>query len=170
MVLKRWSPLSAEASSALLAIRLRSGVKMGGEMEYALRTLRLGRRFHAVLVPNKPEFVGMLKKVKDLITWGEPSPGKLALLLQRRGRMVGDGRLDGEALGRLGYGSVEEMAQAIIEGRVSPKELYKRGLKPVFRLHPPKGGFKGSVKKPYGSGGELGYRGRDIDDLIERMS
>ncbi|MEM3590035.1 MAG: 50S ribosomal protein L30 [Candidatus Bathyarchaeia archaeon] len=162
--------MSAEVPRVLLAIRLRSGVKMGGEMEYALRTLRLGRRFHAVLVPNKPEFVGMLRKVKDLVTWGEPSPERLALLLERRGRITGAGRLDGEALKRLGYGSIEEIARGILEGRISPKELYGRGLKPVFRLHPPKGGFKGSIKKPYGSGGELGYRGRQIDELIEKMS
>ncbi|MEM3022543.1 MAG: 50S ribosomal protein L30 [Candidatus Bathyarchaeia archaeon] len=154
----------------LLAIRLRSGVKMGGEVEYALRSLRLGRRFHAVLVPNKPDSIGMLRKVKDLVTWGEPSPEKLALLLERRGRIAGAGGLDGGALNRLGYGSVEEIARGILEGRISPRELYKRGLKPVFRLHPPKGGFRGSVKRPYGSGGELGYRGRGIDELIERMS
>ncbi|MEM2203989.1 MAG: 50S ribosomal protein L30, partial [Sulfolobales archaeon] len=42
-------------------------------------------------------------------------------------------------------------------------------VKPVFRLHPPSGGFKGSIKKPYGNGGELGYRGQDINDLIRRM-
>lgn len=162
--------MSAEAPGVLLAIRLRSGAKMGGEMEYALRTLRLGRRFHAVLVPNKPEYIGMLKKVKDLITWGEPSLEKLALLLERRGRIEGADRIDGDALKKLGYGSVEEIARGILEGRISPKELYRRGLKPVFRLHPPKGGFKGSIKKPYGSGGELGYRGRGIDELIERMS
>ncbi len=162
--------MSAETLGVLLAIRLRSGIKMGGEMEYALRTLRLGRRFHAVLLPKKPEIIGMLRKVKDLVTWGEPSLEKLALLLERRGRIVGVGRLDGVALRKLGYGSVEEIAREILEGRISPKELYKKGLKPVFRLHPPKGGFKGSVKKPYGSGGELGYRGRGIDELIEKMS
>jgi len=42
-------------------------------------------------------------------------------------------------------------------------------VKPVFRLHPPRGGFKGSIRKPYGAGGELGYRGAAINELIRRM-
>ena len=42
-------------------------------------------------------------------------------------------------------------------------------LSPVFRLHPPRGGFKGSTKKPYSDGGELGYRGPAINELIRRM-
>ena len=159
-----------ETPNLFLAIRLRSGAKMGGEIEYALRTLRLGRRFHAVMVPNGPEFLGMLRKVKDLVTWGEPSPGSLALLLKKRGRVLGAGGLDEKALERFGHRSVEEMAQAILEGRVALNELYGKGLKPLFRLHPPRGGFRGSLKRPYGSGGELGYRGRGIDELIDRMS
>ncbi|MEM2445857.1 MAG: 50S ribosomal protein L30, partial [Candidatus Bathyarchaeia archaeon] len=30
-------------------------------------------------------------------------------------------------------------------------------------------GFRGKVKKGYGMGGELGYRGEKINDLLERM-
>jgi len=37
-------------------------------------------------------------------------------------------------------------------------------------LHPPKGGFKGTIRRPYKSGGELGYRGAAINDLILRMT
>jgi len=43
------------------------------------------------------------------------------------------------------------------------------GVKPVFRLHPPRKGFKGSIKKSYRAGGEAGYRGEAINDLIRRM-
>jgi large subunit ribosomal protein L30 len=35
-------------------------------------------------------------------------------------------------------------------------------------LHPPRGGFR-SVKRPYGNGGDLGYRGEKINELIRRM-
>jgi len=84
---------------------------------------------------------------------------------------------------KYGWGNVEELVDAYIRGEV--KSLWCRkgerpimvngkascipGLKPYFRLHPPKGGFKGSVKKPYNAGGELGYRGSAINDLIMRM-
>ncbi|HEV2165782.1 MAG TPA: 50S ribosomal protein L30, partial [Thermoplasmata archaeon] len=42
------------------------------------------------------------------------------------------------------------------------------GLRPVFRLHPPKGGWR-STKKPFASGGALGYRGPAINDLARKM-
>ena len=41
-------------------------------------------------------------------------------------------------------------------------------VKPLFRLHPPKGGWK-STKKPFVRGGALGYRGKAINDLVRRM-
>jgi large subunit ribosomal protein L30 len=45
-----------------------------------------------------------------------------------------------------------------------------KDIKPVFRLHPPKKGFKGTIKRSYKSGGVTGYRGEDINNLIKRMS
>jgi large subunit ribosomal protein L30 len=36
-------------------------------------------------------------------------------------------------------------------------------------MHPPKKGFKTSVKRPYKSKGELGYRGEKINELAVRM-
>jgi len=38
----------------------------------------------------------------------------------------------------------------------------------VFRLNPPKKGYK-SIKKSYKEGGALGYRGEKINNLIQRM-
>jgi large subunit ribosomal protein L30 len=43
------------------------------------------------------------------------------------------------------------------------------GVKPFFRLHPPKKGYRRSVKRPYNNKGELGYRGEAINELARRM-
>jgi len=42
-------------------------------------------------------------------------------------------------------------------------------LKPYFRLTPPKGGFKRTTKRAWTDGGELGYRGDEINKLLRRM-
>jgi large subunit ribosomal protein L30 len=42
-------------------------------------------------------------------------------------------------------------------------------IKPVFRLHPPWGGLRGSKKRSIREGGALGYRGEKINEPIERM-
>jgi large subunit ribosomal protein L30 len=43
------------------------------------------------------------------------------------------------------------------------------GLKPIFRLTPPKKGFKGKKYLAVGMGGITGYRGVDIKSLAVRM-
>lgn len=48
--------------------------------------------------------------------------------------------------------------------RVSLKKLE------VYRLQPPRGGFeRKGIKKTFKQGGALGYRGKDINNLIKRM-
>lgn len=61
------------------------------------------------------------------------------------------------------------MALALAQGSVSLKTLKEKGLRPVFRLRPPSDGFVGSIKRPFGSRGELGHRGHEISSLVARM-
>jgi large subunit ribosomal protein L30 len=81
--------------------------------------------------------------------------------------LEGDRRLSEETVKETGYESIEKLAQALHQGEVDLTKVKK--LKPFFRMHPPKRGFKRSVKRPYGSKGELGYRGEAINELAEKM-
>ena len=47
------------------------------------------------------------------------------------------------------------------------KDIYK--IKPVFRLHPPRKGHRGSIKKHYNAGGILGYCEDYINELVHKM-
>jgi large subunit ribosomal protein L30 len=109
----------------------------------------------------------MLRKSKDYLTWGEVSQENIALLLKKRGRLVGDKKFTEEYAKELGYKSLDDLAEAIFNVKVECSSLPK--VKPVFRLRPPKKGFKGKVKRSYSAGGELGYRGDAINDLLKRM-
>ena len=42
------------------------------------------------------------------------------------------------------------------------------GIKPVFRLHPPRKGYE-DIRLSVKEGGSLGYRGEEIKDLAKRM-
>jgi len=157
-------------------IRLRGRVDVHPDVEYTLRLLRLHRKHHLVLYHSSiPGIWGMLHRVKDWVTWGEISREVLVELLRKRGRASGGRRLSDEYLReRLGLNSIDELADKLLSGEIRLHKLYdKRSktwiIKPVFRLHPPRGGFRGSIKKPYGAGGELGYRGKAINELIMRM-
>ena len=111
--------------------------------------------------------VGMIRKIKDYATWGEISQETIFQLLRKRGYLLGRQKLTEKNIKeRTGYDSIEELAEVLYNNKIDLWNL--SDLKPVFRLHPPKGGFHGSIKKPYPKG-ELGYRGKTINDLIASM-
>jgi large subunit ribosomal protein L30 len=148
-------------------IRVRGSVNVRGDILDTLKMLRLNRVNHCVILPNTKTYVGMLQKVKDYVTWGEIAPETLAKMIIRRGKVSGDNRIsDGYIKKNSDYKSVMSFAKAVSKGDVVYKDI--AGINPVIRLHPPKKGYEG-VKRSYRAGGALGYRGKDINTLIERM-
>lgn len=129
--------------------------------------LHLPRNNYGALVDDRPAFMGMLKKARDYITYGEPSKETLAMLIKKKGRLAGNKKLTDEYAQKVGYKSLDDLADAVHVGRAEYWKL--QNIQPVFRLHPPSKGFKGKIKKHYGSGGELGYRGEKINELLKRM-
>jgi large subunit ribosomal protein L30 len=151
----------------LLAIRIRGGINVSRKDEDNLRMLRIDRNNMATLLDDRPDYEGMLRRAKDFITWGEPSIDTIKMLLEKRGKTVGDHHITKDALRDLGYESFDALAEALKKGRVEFRKL--EVIKPFFRLRPPRKGYKKSVKRPFKSNGELGYRGSDIDELAKRM-
>lgn len=151
----------------MVAIRVRGVSDISQEIRDTLKVLHLNRNCHATLIDDRPSYLGMLHKVKNYVTWGEISKENIALLLEKRGRLVGDNKLTDEYAQELGYKSLENLSEATFKVEVEYSHLPK--VKPIFRLHPPKKGFKGKVKRSYAAGGVAGYRGEAINDLIKRM-
>jgi len=149
---------------AVIRVRGRTGIRK--EIEDTLQMLRLKRINHCVLVPETPEYLGMLKKAKDFITWGRINKETLVKLLKKRLRMLGDRKVDEESLKEItDFESFEDFADALMKGKVKLKDFKK--LKPIFRLNPPRHGYK-AIRLPYPKG-DLGDRGEKINELIERM-
>ncbi len=148
-------------------VRLRGGVKARHDVKATLSMLRLHRVNHCVVVPETPNYKGMIQKVKDYVAWGIVTPETLAEMLRNRGRLEGNKPLTDEYLKQTTkFKSIEELAKALCEGKASLKDIPK--LKPVFRLHPPRKGHKG-IKKTFQQGGELGYHGMEINTLLNKM-
>lgn len=157
----------AEKKKCLVAVRIRGISDISQEIKDTLNMLRLSRNCHATMLDDRPAYKGMLQKSKDYLTWGEVSQENIALLLKKRGRLVGDKKLTDEYAKELGYKSLDDLAAAMFKLEIECSDL--PNVKPVFRLRPPKKGFKGKVKRSYAAGGELGYRGNAINDLLKRM-
>jgi len=154
----------------ILAIRLSGSVAVPARIETTLTSLRLKRRFSAVVLESKPDTLGMLRVVKDYITWGEVKSDTLAALLKERARTQGGMRLTDDFVNqKFGERSIVDLAVALTRGKINLKSLWANGLKSVFRLRPPSGGFAHNIKRAFNSRGELGYRGEHIADLVARM-
>jgi len=149
----------------LIVIRLKGQAGIPPDVKYTLKLLRLHKKFHATIVDDTPSIKGMLHKIKDYVTWGEIDKETLTELIKYRGRLSGNRKVTEEYVKKLGFNSIEDLAEAILAGKLKVKDV----MKPVFRLHPPKGGFKYTIKRQYGNFGEAGYRGEAINELVKRM-
>jgi large subunit ribosomal protein L30 len=151
----------------LAVIRVRGSSGVFREIKETLKMLHLTRNCHATLIDDRPSYLGMLRKVQNQVTWGEVSKDNTIQLLRERGKLVGNKKITEEYLKEIGYKSLDDLAEAIHKTEVEFTRL--PNVKPVFRLHPPKKGFKGKVKKSYAAGGVTGHRGEAINNLIKRM-
>ncbi len=110
-------------------IRIRGEVGLRPDVKKTLELLGLDRNHTLAVLDDNPSVRGMLRVIKDRVTWGELSEAVLKAL----------------------------------EKLPAKGDKVKR-----YRLHPPRGGFKRTIKRPLPDG-ELGYRGEAINELIERM-
>lgn len=155
--------------SAYAAIRLKGHRRIRAPVRDTLTSLRLTRANHCVLLPATPDVKGQLQNAKDYITWGTLEAKEIANLLKVRGRLEGDKPLSDAAVATATqrYKTIDELAQALARGEVRLSAF--AGLKPIFRLAPPRQGLKGGIKRSVGAHGNLGDRGPAIAELIARM-
>lgn len=152
-----------------LVIRVRSDRGVERSIRETMSMLNLTKVNHATIIPERDTYKGMLHKAKDFITWGQIDAPAIADLIRNRGRMSGDKSVDDDVISACSeYDSVDSFAKALAAGEATMKSV--EGLKPVLRLHPPRGpkGW-GGIKRPYTTGGALGFRGSEIGELVSRM-
>ena len=153
--------------NCIVAVQVRGTISAQREARETLDLLHLGNTNHAVLVDNRPAFVGMLRQVQAYVTWGEASPEIVTKMLQTRGRLLGDKKLTDEYAEKVGYKSLSALAEAVAGCKVEYWKL--PDVQVVFKLPPPTKGYKGKTKKSFRAGGEAGYRGEAINELVKRM-
>ena len=148
-------------------IRVRGSVGVRGEIADTLEMLRLHKVNHCVFLPENDVYKGMIQKSKDYIAFGTVSAEAVAEIFETRGRLEGGERLtDAYIAETTSYKTIEEFAQAFVDGSASLKDVPL--LKPVFRLHPPRKGHAG-LKRTVPQGGVLGNHGEEIAVLLHKM-
>ncbi len=136
-------------------VRVRGIRNIKPKIRKTLSLLKLNKPNHAVVYKPNPSLEGMLKVVKDYVTFGEIGKETLLKLIEKRGEL-------GSKMAREIYTKeeLEEIANEIVEKGKSEK------IDPVFRLHPPRRGWK-NIKLHYPRGA-LGKR-ENMEELLNRM-
>jgi large subunit ribosomal protein L30 len=151
----------------LAVIRVRGTININTDIKDALRMLHLTRANHCTIIPEGQPWHGTLLKVKDYVTWGPVDEKTVVELLTKRGRLSANRPLTAAHLAEnTPFKTVEELAKAIVDQKADLRKL--KGVKPLFRLSPPKRGYE-QIVHDYKTGGTLGDRGAKINDLIKRM-
>ncbi len=137
----------------ILVIRISGQVEVPTDIEDTLFHMRLRKKFTAVLMKDNKETKSMLIKVRSFVAFGPIAPDTLVELIEKRAQLApGTKKID---------------AQKVAAGleKSSPEDL---GIKPFFRLHPPRGGIDSKTHFPIRKG-VLGDNKEKINDLVRRM-
>ncbi|MBT4651333.1 50S ribosomal protein L30 [Candidatus Woesearchaeota archaeon] len=146
---------SDNSKNKFAAVLVRGRINIPQPLKDTLDMLKLRRKNHCAIVENNPVNLGMLKKVKDYITWGEVSEETTKELFEKRGEE---------------YAGPEQDPKGKIDYSRKFTKYNNKKYKKRFCLSPPRKGFgRKGIKFPFTLGGALGYRGDKINDLIKRM-
>ncbi len=151
--IKEEKPGAVKNSGKLAVVLIRGMVNMTGSVKRTLALLNLTRKNHCVVIINNPVNLGMVKKVKDYVTWGPVTEETFKELVDKRGK---------EYTARLTDSRNKYSYRAL--------DINGKKYRPFFTLNPPKKGFgRKGIKVAFKVGGALGDRGDKINDLIKRM-
>lgn len=150
---------------AYLVVRIRGTVNIPHWANNTLDNLNLDKRFRATVIPENPESLGMLRKVKEMVAWTSADSTIIKELLEKRGKKTGFKPITNSDLPE-GYKTIEELASAIADNRITLSKI--RSIKPWFALNSPRGGFKRKTKTQYSQDGILG-EDKGLTDIVKRM-
>ena len=136
----------------IAVIRIHGMVKIRKKAEETLRRLRLRRKYSCVVLNPTKEQLGMIKKSRNFVAYGEINKKTFEKLIDSRVQLINKSKkIDGKK---------------IIEDLEKGKKYEELNLKPFFRLHPPRKGINSKLHFPKGV---LGDNKEKINDLIEGM-
>ncbi len=136
----------------IIAIRISGMVDVPHTVNHLLDNINLRRKYAAILVEETPENMKMLNQIRSFVAFGKITNENLVKLISMRGERSDKKKIEAETVVK----------------NLDKKSLREQGLKPFFRLHPPRKGIES--KKHFGIGkGVLGDNKEHINKLLERM-
>jgi large subunit ribosomal protein L30 len=150
---------------AYVVLRIKGTVNVPHWARYTLDNLSLYKKFWATILPETPESIGMLRKIKDFVAWSHVDASFVKELLEKRGKTIGSKPLK-LLPDSAPYNDIDELAADLAKDKIRFSSLQM--VKPWFALNPPRGGFKRKTKTQYHQKGVLG-EDKELVEIIKRM-
>ena len=150
----------------ILAVNLHGSINSSAPVRKALNELWVAKKFSASVVADDAPTLGMLKLCKDYIAWSPVDEALLADLLTKRGMVSTAKPLDAAALKGLGLKSHKDLAAKMVKDQSRLSAV--AGVLPYFRLAPPRGGFRRSMRRQFSEKGLLGSNPK-LEEIVRRM-
>ena len=170
-----------------LVVRMKGTVNVPQWADLTLQNLHLSKKFRATIIPENDQTLGMLRKVKELVSWTSIDKEFIKEFIEKKGRLtepkprtktattgnqinsINDNhskdKSEGENSTSLNY-DFEKIATDISKNQTYLSKI--TGLKPWFALNPPRGGFKKKSKRSFSQDGILGEN-RELVSLVRKM-
>jgi large subunit ribosomal protein L30 len=150
---------------AYVVLRIKGTVNVPHWARYTLDNLSLYKKFWATILPETPESIGMLRKIKDFVAWSHVDASFVKELLEKRGKTIGSKPLK-FLPDSAPYNDIDELAADLAKDKIRLSSLQM--VKPWFALNPPRGGFRRKTKTQYHQKGVLG-EDKELVEIIKRM-
>lgn len=135
----------------IIIIRIRGIVGTDKDIEETFSRINLRRKYSCTILNETKENLGMIKKLRNFSSYGKIDKTLLSELIKTRARLPGDKPVK----------DAEKIANELEKG----KTMREIGIKPFFRLQPPRKGINSKLHYPKGVLGE----NKDLDKLLRRM-
>jgi len=136
----------------ILVIRISGHVEMRKDFEETLFRMRLRKKYSAVLLKETKDSQPLLQAVRNFVAFGKVDPKTMEELISKRGKSLDN--------------KIKKIDSKKIAEIIEKDGIEKAGIKPFFRLHPPR---KGIDSKSHYPKGVLGDNGDKINELVRRM-
>lgn len=172
-----------------LVVRMKGTVNVPYWAKITLESLSLNKRFRATIIPENEQTLGMLRKIKEYVSWTSVDTEFIREFIEKRGRSSASKLLSATDTAadtaappadnpngqinnnNAGNKDSQNADLGKIVSIISQNELYLSkisGIKPWFALNPPKGGFKRKSKRSYSQDGILGEN-KELVSIVKRM-
>jgi len=134
----------------IVVIRISGKVEIPTDAQETMFRVGLRKKYTAIVMKENTESQNLLQTVRNFVAYGKIDSKTLEELVFKRGKSQGSKKIDAKKVAEI----------------IEKEGIEKSGIKPFFRLHPPRKGIDSKTHYPKGV---LGDNKEDINELIRRM-